>query len=119
MNRRDILTATLAAPVVAVANVGPVMAVEAKTPIALTYREIIRRRDAIDAASSTLTDAEASEAVSAMMDLADNIVDMPTTGLMDFIYKLLGHTVNGDYGTSECPREDDLFAEARALVGKA
>lgn len=112
MNRRALLTAV---PALAMAGAVPAMASGPETPIMQTYREIMRLRDTIDATSGGL-DEEYDRLASDMFDLADRIVDMPCQSTTDFVYKLMGHTINGDHDTGECPRRADLWSEARALI---
>lgn len=111
MNRRALLKA-LPAAVVA----GAVPAVAEESPILSTYREIIRLRDACCVAE---TDTEAGALCDQLFVLANDIVKIPARDLGEMMLKFLGHTVGGDHETGECPSSEQLWAEARALVGSA
>lgn len=52
-----------------------------------------------------------------MMQSADDIVDLPAHNLSEVMLKFMGHTLDGDRETGDCPRSDELWAEARRLIG--
>lgn len=110
MNRRTLLSAL---PAVAVAP-GAALA-EAEASIASMYREIIRQRDIGN--DPNVSDEMSDAALNRMAHLADAIVDLPARNLGEMMLKFLGHTINGDHGTDECPDSDRLWAEARSLLG--
>ena len=49
--------------------------------------------------------------------LADAVVSTPSTGPMDFVYKLMAYCFNGQHELSLDVGTAPLWAEARALVG--
>lgn len=67
--------------------------------------------------SSEAVGAGSDAAFDRMTDLAGGIVNIPARDLGDMMLKFMGHTMNGDHDTGECPGSDRLWAEARALVG--
>lgn len=50
---------------------------------------------------------------------ADAILDIPSRGAMDFVYKLMAYTFEGDHSVNDSARGSELWAEARALIGGA
>lgn len=62
-------------------------------------------------------DGELEAASKRFFKLANSIVDLPSEGPMDFIFKMMAHTVNGEFCPCCCPDGDKLWAEARALIG--
>ncbi|QRZ13743.1 hypothetical protein JWJ88_03505 [Paracoccus methylovorus] len=115
MNRRALLKAM---PAALVAGAAPAVAVaDEETPIAAMYREIIRLREV--ACDRSLPEAEGDAACDQMMDLANDIVDLPARDADDFLRKVLGYTVNGDHEIGDGPKAAEIWAEARALIGGA
>lgn len=87
------------------------------TAIECMHQQVIQLRDAGN--DRALPDAEAEALHLEMMDLADAIVDVPATSFKDMLLKFMAHTINGDHDTEACPRSDELWAEARAMIGGA
>lgn len=88
---------------------------EAETPIARMHREICRLRDRMNE-DRTLDDDQLARICDDLFVLADAIVDMPASNLADMMLKFMGHTINGDHETGQCPGSGRLWAEARALI---
>lgn len=87
------------------------------TAIERMHREVIRLRDAGN--DNRLPDADAEALHMKMMDLADAVVDLPATSFKDMLLKFMAHTINGDHDTEACPRSEELWAEARGMIGGA
>lgn len=117
MNRRALLKAlpaVAAAGIPAVALSGEILPPLNETPIAAMYHRMMQLHREADRIGRSTDEAQALD--DQMMELADQIVDLPIRGPMDLIYKIMGHTVNGDHDLGDCPRGKDIWAEARALV---
>ena len=108
MNRRQLIAAApaafLAAPVVS----------DVVTPIEATYREIMRLRALQNARG--LPDDRVDALGDEVMKLSDCIIDMPSQDPMDFIYKVMGYTINGEHELDQGPLGERLWAEARSMV---
>ncbi|MDQ7776941.1 MAG: hypothetical protein Q4615_14245 [Paracoccus aminovorans] len=50
---------------------------------------------------------------------ADAILDIPSRGAMDFVYKLMAYTFEGEHSVNDTARGSELWAEARTLIGGA
>lgn len=118
MKRRDMLKGApslLALPVVGIAA-GEGIA-SADTLVIRAYREWKAGLDAWNkAVEGDITDEEGAAWCNKVMDLADNVLDQPSTGAMDFVYKLMAQSFHGEHDISSCPRGDELWAEARGMV---
>lgn len=111
MNRRSVLTA-----IPAVTVVGTVPAAAAiETPVMRVYREWKAALEAWETANF-LSEAEAGACCNAVFRLADKVLDQPSAGSMDFVYKLMAQSFFGAYDIGDCPRGQEIWAEARALV---
>ncbi|SIS86932.1 hypothetical protein [Paracoccus saliphilus] len=108
MNRRQLIAAAPATLIAGSAVSGTV------TPIEATYREIVRLR-AIQNADG-LSDDQVDAWGDKVMELADGIIDMPSQGPMDFIYKIMGYTLDGEHELDQSHLGKRLWVEARALV---
>lgn len=117
MKRRDVLTAAIAAPALAV----PVVA-EAKSETTV-MRKYFEWKKSVDAWKADMerddSDENGNRWCKLTYDLADSIVDIPSEGPMDFIYKLMAYTYHGEHDLSDTDGGSRLWAEARALVGEA
>ncbi|RWR08494.1 hypothetical protein [Paenirhodobacter populi] len=111
MKRRDLLTASLAAPLAAVPAVA---VVEMETPVMRAYRAWLDLR-AWGIANSAMTDAEVEVWCDDMADMANSAVAMKSEGYMDTIVKFL--LVVEDYQFfANIPELEPLEAEVRAIV---
>lgn len=118
MKRRDLMKA---APVaLAVGSLPSAAAAAVETPVLLAYRKWQAALDAwSNAAKGDLSDEEGSACCFEVSQLADEVLDQPSTGPLDFVYKLMAQSFHGQHDIGACPRGDELWAEARALVGEA
>ncbi|MFC0200827.1 hypothetical protein [Paracoccus rhizosphaerae] len=118
MNRRQILTA---APALGCAGIVPATAfAEAETPVMRLYRAWDAARIAWAAAGEgDLTDEDNNRWCEQVYQMADDVLDVPSQGPLDFICKLMAQTCLGEHDIENCPRGSELWAEARELIGGA
>lgn len=120
MSRRHLLKAASAAPLAVLPAALPAAAAPAstpETPIAAMWREITRLQAWSDGPGMTVPEAELEAVIDDLFDLANAIVHLPSQGPMDFLFKLMGHTVNGQHCPCGCPGHDELMQEAMRWVG--
>lgn len=113
VTRRNFLASAPAAVALTAAPLAAEAATE--TPIAAMHRELTRLVAQMN--DGSLPSAEGERLWRESVRIADGIVDLPSTGPMDFIFKMMAHTYNGEHDLGDCPRGEELWAEARALVG--
>ncbi len=53
----------------------------------------------------------------ATFKLADEILDIPSEGPMDFIFKLMAYTFDGEHQIDDGDAGEKIWIEARSLVG--
>lgn len=116
MKRRSLLKALPAA--LAVGAAPAIAAVAEETPVQRAYKawEAARIDWEQTANADLLSDDEETAWCHRVYKLADDVLDQPSTGPLDFVYKLMAHTFYGDHEVGNCPRGEELWAEARALV---
>lgn len=122
MNRRALIGSAPIAALAAALSAGNVdQAIAAvfdahDTPIIAAYREIERINATVSEQNSSMDEDELDRMTSEMMALADKIVDMPIQGPLDFVFKVMGYTINGEHEIGDGPRASEIWAEARKLV---
>lgn len=118
MKRRQLLKL---APAALAAGAVPVAAVASEeTPVMRAYRVWREGLDAYtEASKGDLTNTENDAWCMKVYALADDVLDQPSTGPLDFVYKLIAQTFDGDHDIGDCPRKEEIWAEARALIGGA
>lgn len=118
MKRRNLM---IAAPMaLAVSSMPVAAAVAEETPVLLAYRKWQAALDAWNnAAKGDLSDEEGNAWCFEVSQLADNVLDQPSNGPLDFVYKLMAQSFHGQHDIGSCPRGDELWAEARAFVEAA
>ncbi|WP_423212365.1 hypothetical protein [Paracoccus yeei] len=72
-----------------------------------------------EASQGEISDEEGDAWCSKVSKLADDVLDQPSTGPLDFVYKLMAQSFHGLHDIGACPRGDELWAEARTLVEEA
>ena len=144
MNRRELLTAAPVGIAAIVGGAAPVEALtiperfallppddqatvlaemdrlEAKqlTPVQRAYHEWKRSLDAWNAdMERDDSDENGDRWCDVTFKLADAVVSTPSTGPMDFVYKMMAYCFNGQHELSLDVGTAPLWAEARALVG--
>lgn len=115
MNRRHLLTAAPAAGFAGLIAAGAVPVAAGDGRIAQMYREITRLNDFAN--DPARPDDEYEPAYQRMSAMVDEVIDIPARDLSEMMLKFMALTLNGAHGTGECPESDQLWAEARALVG--
>lgn len=114
MQRRDLLTAAVALPALAV----PVVAEAAETPVKVAYREWLAYRNWLNVGTDGIENDEFDELCDVRRDMEVVIYDMPSEGPEDILLKLLVLNDNGnDFSDDDCETGVRLLTEARALVG--
>lgn len=120
VTRRTLLAVGSAAG--AVTLVTPLVPVAAQaateTPVQLKYGEWKRSRDDWMAdMERDGSDENGDRWCAATYRLADEILDIPSEGPMDLIYKMMAYTFHGQHEVGDGQKGEKLWAEARALVG--
>lgn len=91
---------------------------ERETPVARKYAEWKRCHDGWTADMDLDgSDENGSRWQRVCYGLADEILDIPSEGPMDFVYKLMAYTFDGQHGIDDGVRGEKIWAEARALIG--
>lgn len=91
-----------------------------ETPVMRLYREWDAARASWQAAvEGQMADEESNRWCETVARMADDVLDAPSQSPMDFICKLMAQTFHGDHEISSCPRGDELWTEARAMIGGA
>ena len=118
IDRRNLLTAAPAAGFAAlVAGAVPVGAM-VETPVQRAYHEWKRSLDAWNAdMERDSSDENGDRWCHATYRLADAVVNTPSTGPMDLVYKLMAYCFNGQHELSLDEGAEPIWSEARALVG--
>lgn len=88
------------------------------TPIERMYREISQLRQKLNDDSFKLTESERTQANARMIHLANQIAEMPAQDPADFLFKLMGHTVDGDHEVGDCGKPEKIWPEGRSLAMK-
>lgn len=117
VSRRNLLAAApfmgLAA---AMTGATPVMG-HTETPVMRKYAEWKRSHEAwIADMDRDGSDENNDRWCQATYALADEIVDIPCVGPMDFVFKLMGYTFDGAHEVGAGSKGEMIWAEARALV---
>jgi len=117
MKRRDLMK--LAPVALAAGAVPTVAAATEETPVMRAYQEWESARIAWEKAAGDdgMSDEEGTAWCYKVYDLADDVLEQPSTGPLDFIYKLMAQSFHGQHDIGDCPRGEELWAEARALIG--
>lgn len=85
------------------------------SPIVAMHREITRLQAIACNSDTPIPEMEA--ATDRMMDLADQIANLPARDANDMLHKIMGHTGNGDHDLGDCPRGRQIWAEMRKIAG--
>lgn len=88
------------------------------TPIERMYREISQLRHKLNNDSRELTHSERARDNARMIHLANQIAEMPAQDPADFLFKLMGHTVDGDHEVGDCGKPEKIWPEGRSLAMK-
>ncbi|NPD15771.1 hypothetical protein HOY34_11210 [Xinfangfangia sp. D13-10-4-6] len=121
MQRRDLLIASGAA---LTASLGT-QAVKAacvlnfeETPVQQAYLAWKRSLDGWTAdMERDSSDENGDRWCMATFKLADDILDIPSEGPMDLIWKIMAYSYHGQHEIGDGARGEEIWAEARALVG--
>ncbi len=118
MNRRDILAAAPAAGLAAmVAGALPAVAM-AETPVRQAY---LAWKHSFDGWTADMerdsSDENSDRWCMATFRLADDILDIPSEGPMDLIWKIMAYSFHGQHEIGDGDRGEQIWTEARALVG--
>lgn len=114
MNRRAIL---LGMPALG-ATLPCGLAAMPESEVAAKYREWKGCADLFDADDEGRTEAQSSALADTMFRLADEILDLPSRGPMDLIYKLMAYTLDGSTDPLDGEHGHKIYAEARAMLRK-
>lgn len=97
--------------------ISPAKVAAHETLIAAMYREIVRVDNWLSDPVNQTNEMEWQAQTDYLSQLMDAIVDLPSQGPMDFIYKMMGHTANGEHCPCCGSSETKIWAEAYALIG--
>lgn len=88
------------------------------TPVQRKYHEWKRTKEAREAdMERDDSDGNGSRWCEITYRLADDVVNTPSEGPMDLIYKLMAFTFHGQHELDQTEGAERIWAEARALVG--
>jgi hypothetical protein len=110
------LGAALAAGDAKAALAGVLLPKAKETPVAAMYGEITRLQAWING-DNGLSNAELAVETDRLHKMANAIMRLPSDGPMDFIHKLMGHTLNGENCPCCCPDNAAIWKQAKAIVG--
>ncbi|NPD15801.1 hypothetical protein HOY34_11370 [Xinfangfangia sp. D13-10-4-6] len=118
IDRRQLLAAGPAAGLAAlIAGAVPVEAM-AETPVQQAYLAWKRSFDGWTAdMERDSSDENGDRWCMATFKLADDILDIPSEGPMDLIWKIMAYSYHGQHEIGDGARGEEIWAEARALVG--
>ncbi|RWR31494.1 hypothetical protein D2T29_10705 [Sinirhodobacter populi] len=117
MNRRDLLTAALAAPLPAVPAVAETET-ETETPVMALFREWNALYDYLNSdEAAALTEEEFDAECDRRRAMELHLAEVPSVGVADFAAKVLALTNQGDHELDAECTPASFWAEARALVG--
>lgn len=117
MKRREMMTLVPAA--LAVGAAPALSGVPPRTPVQIAYRKWEAARVAWEKAAEAddFPDEVGNDWCLKVYHLADDVLDQPSTGPLDFVYKLIAQSFHDQHDIGDCPRGEEIWAEARALIG--
>ncbi len=88
----------------------------AQTPVQRLFLEWQAAAGAADAAPRDISDEDLAALTDRAEALADDILDLPSEGPLDFACKLVAYTFDGEHDISDGAKGHLLWAEARQYV---
>lgn len=116
MNRRTVLVGL---PAAGLSLPGAGLASARESRVAATYREWRLIFNEVNAEPSNLSRREDELLSAQVFQLADEILDIPSDGSLDLIYKLMAYTLDGTTDPSDGARGYKIYDEAREVIRSA